>query len=65
MTAPAGVVYGPTDIEQRILDHAENSGGEGEDWSGLDIPPERRVINPIANWCAAQDRAGRAAAPGG
>ncbi|MGI9420764.1 MAG: hypothetical protein ACR2RA_23315 [Geminicoccaceae bacterium] len=40
--APKGVVYAPTDILARI--------SSDFDWRDLDVPPERRILNPAARW---------------
>ncbi|MGI9499642.1 MAG: hypothetical protein ACR2P3_06370 [Geminicoccaceae bacterium] len=40
--APKGVVYAPSDIQTRI------SGSER--WGDLDVPAERRVLNPLSHW---------------
>jgi hypothetical protein len=48
--APGGLVYGPTDIAQRIVTHGQNRGEDDEDWSDLDIPQARRIINPNSAW---------------
>lgn len=40
--APAGVVYGPTDLDQRIAGDSE--------WGELSLPQERRILNPAAAW---------------
>lgn len=40
--APAGVIYAPTDIAERV---------EGEeDWEGFAVPEERAFLNPTARW---------------
>ncbi|RVJ72532.1 hypothetical protein [Sinorhizobium medicae] len=40
--APGGFVYAPADIEDRIA--------EDNDWRELDIPGDRRIIDPQAPW---------------
>ncbi|OWK22201.1 hypothetical protein AJ88_15830 [Mesorhizobium amorphae CCBAU 01583] len=40
--APKGLVYAPTDIETRIASDS--------DWTGLDIAPPHRILNPASAW---------------
>ena len=40
--APKGVVYAPTDIQTRMA--------ADQRWSNLDVPPERRNLNPASRW---------------
>lgn len=40
--APGGVIYGPTDLDQRVDNDAE--------WGELLVPPERCILNPAAAW---------------
>lgn len=42
VSAPEGVVYAPMDVGQRIA--------ADPNWSGFDIPVERRIVNPNGSW---------------
>ncbi|WP_226575465.1 hypothetical protein [Acuticoccus sediminis] len=43
--APAGVVYGPTDLAARIATDPQ--------WRDFQLPAERRVLNPQSGWATA------------
>ncbi|MGH6840871.1 MAG: hypothetical protein ACREDV_02090 [Methylocella sp.] len=54
ITPPAGVVYGPTDLAQRLaaLDFDLDLVGDrpNEEWRGFSIAPEHLVLNPNSGW---------------
>lgn len=51
--APAGHVYGPTDLKLRVeeLAASDNSqASENAEWQGFQLPDEQCILNPEAQW---------------
>jgi hypothetical protein len=47
--APAGLIYGPTNIKERIR-KADFSIAANREWKRLLLPPERAILNPRSSW---------------
>lgn len=53
--APAGLVYGPPNVAERIAAILEANDDpdlvdSAKTWQDLDLPPERRRVNPASGW---------------
>jgi len=53
--APAGLCYGPTDVDQRIAKadfklRDQDGSRPNLEWKELKLPPERQILNPKSSW---------------
>ena len=47
--APAGLIYGPEDLDQRLAELDPAITGNA-DWREFSLPAERHIVNPSASW---------------
>lgn len=52
--APAGLVYGPTDLPARLHEAVQlevEGARPNDEWRGFKLPPEALILDPEATWC--------------
>lgn len=54
-TPGKGVVYGPTDLKERLATHNQRVG-DNSTWKNFELPPEHLILNPEASWCKFQPK---------